>query len=103
MSERRNVVIIGAGVIGMTTAHVLSTRFPGRFNITLVARDMPEDLTSQGFSSPWAVRARKCSRHAADTMDNRVQTGPHSDMMRSPTRGNCLHCKYVLFGDKCII
>ena len=55
MSDKRNIVVIGAGVVGLTIAHVISTRFPGKFNITIVARDMPEDLTSQGFASPWAV------------------------------------------------
>lgn len=51
-----NVIILGAGVIGLTVAHVL-TEGEGRnlFNVTIVARDMPEDLSSQGFASPWAV------------------------------------------------
>ncbi|KAH8099776.1 nucleotide-binding domain-containing protein [Cristinia sonorae] len=53
-SEPRSVVIIGAGVIGLTIAHVLSTRFQGGVKITIVARDMPDDLTSQAFASPWA-------------------------------------------------
>jgi glycine/D-amino acid oxidase-like deaminating enzyme len=48
-----NVVILGAGVIGLTIAHVLTES--GHFNVTIVARDMPEDLSSQAFSSPWAV------------------------------------------------
>jgi D-amino-acid oxidase len=51
-----DVVILGAGVIGLTIAHVL-TEGDGSslFNVTIVARDMPEDLSSQGFASPWAV------------------------------------------------
>jgi 2-polyprenyl-6-methoxyphenol hydroxylase-like FAD-dependent oxidoreductase len=54
-----NVIILGAGVIGLTVAHVL-TEGDGSilFNITIVARDMPEDLNSQGFASPWAVSCR---------------------------------------------
>jgi D-amino-acid oxidase len=52
-----NVVILGAGVIGLTVAHVLTEGDGSRlFNVTIVARDMPEDLNSQAFSSPWAVR-----------------------------------------------
>ncbi|KAI0285372.1 FAD dependent oxidoreductase [Russula aff. rugulosa BPL654] len=50
-----NVVILGAGVIGLTVAHVLTEgKGSSLFNVTIVARDMPEDLTSQGFASPWA-------------------------------------------------
>ena len=51
-----DVVILGAGVIGLTVAHVLTGgEGSSLFNVTIVARDMPEDLTSQAFSSPWAV------------------------------------------------
>ncbi|TBU49268.1 FAD dependent oxidoreductase [Dichomitus squalens] len=46
------VVVLGAGVIGLTVAHVLSEN--ARYKIKVVARDMPEDLDSQAFSSPWA-------------------------------------------------
>ncbi|THH31936.1 hypothetical protein EUX98_g2244 [Antrodiella citrinella] len=52
--KRRHVVIVGAGVIGLTIAHVLSTRYPDALKITIVARDMPDDFTSQAFASPWA-------------------------------------------------
>ena len=55
-NEALHVVILGAGVIGLTTAHVLSTRHPG-YKITVVARDLPDDLSSQAWSSPWAVSA----------------------------------------------
>jgi len=51
-----NVVILGAGVIGLTVAHVLTEGEGSKlFNVTIVARDMPEDLSSQAFASPWAV------------------------------------------------
>ncbi|KAI0785359.1 FAD dependent oxidoreductase [Irpex lacteus] len=50
-----HVVILGAGVIGLTTAHVLSTRYPS-YKITVVARDLPDEagLLSQTWASPWA-------------------------------------------------
>jgi D-amino-acid oxidase len=52
-----NVIILGAGVIGLTVAHVLTEgEGSNLFNVTIVARDMPEDLNSQAFASPWAVR-----------------------------------------------
>lgn len=50
-----NVVVIGSGVIGLTIAHVLSTE--PSLHITVVARDLPGDLESQAWSSPWAVGA----------------------------------------------
>ncbi|KAI0001561.1 FAD dependent oxidoreductase [Russula vinacea] len=54
-ASQTHVVILGAGVIGLTAAHVLTeSDGSNRFNVTVVARDMPEDLTSQAFASPWA-------------------------------------------------
>ena len=51
-----NVTILGSGVIGLTVAHVLTEGDGSNlFKVTIVARDMPEDLSSQAFSSPWAV------------------------------------------------
>lgn len=50
---QRSIVVLGGGVIGLTVAHVLSDDPANK--ITIVARDMPENLESQGFSSPWAV------------------------------------------------
>lgn len=51
------IVILGAGVIGLTVAHVLLTTLgPNAYKIKIVARDLPEDLSSQAFASPWAVR-----------------------------------------------
>ncbi|KAF7972606.1 hypothetical protein HWV62_17422 [Athelia sp. TMB] len=54
MSSQK-VVIMGAGVIGLTTAYILASE-PGlqKYDITIVARDMPEDMDSQAWASPWA-------------------------------------------------
>ncbi|KAL5518788.1 hypothetical protein ACEPAH_471 [Sanghuangporus vaninii] len=49
----RSIIVLGAGVIGLTIAHVLSDD-PGK-KVTIVARELPGDhLFSQGWSSPWA-------------------------------------------------
>ncbi|KZT08689.1 nucleotide-binding domain-containing protein [Laetiporus sulphureus 93-53] len=48
------VVILGAGVIGLSVAYTLSSNSGDAYKIKIVARDMPEDLDSQAFSSPWA-------------------------------------------------
>ncbi|OSX67120.1 hypothetical protein POSPLADRAFT_1175870 [Postia placenta MAD-698-R-SB12] len=50
----KEVVILGAGVIGLTVAYVLSSSTRSKYNIKVVARDMPDDLDSQAFASPWA-------------------------------------------------
>ncbi|CCM04475.1 uncharacterized protein FIBRA_06655 [Fibroporia radiculosa] len=54
VSAPTQVVILGGGVIGLTIAHVLSASTQGEYSITIVARDMPSDLESQSFASPWA-------------------------------------------------
>ncbi|KAH9932019.1 nucleotide-binding domain-containing protein [Epithele typhae] len=51
-SQTIRVVVLGGGVIGLTVAHVLAQH--ARYAITVVARDMPDDLDSQAFASPWA-------------------------------------------------
>jgi D-amino-acid oxidase len=52
--DPRTVVVIGAGVIGLTISHILSSDPSNAYKIIIIARDMPEDLDSQGWSSPWA-------------------------------------------------
>jgi hypothetical protein len=54
-ASQTHVVILGAGVIGLTVAYLLTDGKANRFNVTVIARDMPEDLNSQAFASPWAV------------------------------------------------
>lgn len=53
-SPPQTVVILGAGVIGLTVAHVLSSQVPNTYNIIIVARDLPGDFDSQAWASPWA-------------------------------------------------
>jgi D-amino-acid oxidase len=55
-ASQTHVVILGAGVIGLTVGYVLTDNGgSNHFQVTIIARDMPEDLSSQGFASPWAV------------------------------------------------
>ncbi|KAF2672185.1 D-amino acid oxidase [Microthyrium microscopicum] len=46
-----NVTVLGAGVIGLTTAMLLSR--DKRFNITIIAKHMPGDYDIE-YASPWA-------------------------------------------------
>ncbi|KII94267.1 hypothetical protein PLICRDRAFT_36518 [Plicaturopsis crispa FD-325 SS-3] len=57
MSESpRKIVIVGAGVIGLTIAHLLTaeTSKTSGWEVSIVARDMPGDVDSTGWASPWA-------------------------------------------------
>ena len=48
--SQTHVVILEAGVIGLTIAHVLTDN--ASFKVTIIAQDLPKDITSQGFASP---------------------------------------------------
>ncbi|KZT72867.1 FAD dependent oxidoreductase [Daedalea quercina L-15889] len=88
------VVILGAGVIGLTIARTLLSSSPNAYKIKIVARDMPEDLDSQGFASPWAganwspirsfiERTRKWER---ETFEKMWELIPQGLAMVLPTR-----------------
>jgi len=51
MSTQRNIVIVGAGVIGLSTAYVLSKNKD--LSITLISKHMPGDYDIE-YASPWA-------------------------------------------------
>ncbi|KAK3291198.1 FAD dependent oxidoreductase [Chaetomium fimeti] len=49
-----NITILGAGIIGLSTAAILTDANPSKHEITVVARDLPGDAPSQRWASPWA-------------------------------------------------
>lgn len=51
MTPRPHVVVLGAGVLGLTNAFELRER---GYKVTVLARDLPTDSFSQTFASPWA-------------------------------------------------
>ncbi|KZV65121.1 FAD dependent oxidoreductase [Peniophora sp. CONT] len=54
-TPKTKVVILGSGVTGLTIAHVLTDGANAdQFDVSIVARDLPEDFHSQGYASPWA-------------------------------------------------
>ncbi|KAH7910447.1 hypothetical protein BJ138DRAFT_1008789 [Hygrophoropsis aurantiaca] len=53
-TPQRSLVILGAGVVGLTIAYLISEDTQLPFKITIVARDMPEDMDSQAWASPYA-------------------------------------------------
>jgi len=54
-TPQKHLVVLGAGVIGLTVAYLAATDPDVAFRITVVARDMPEDMDSQAWASPFAV------------------------------------------------
>lgn len=46
-----SVLVLGCGVVGLSCAHELAS---AGYKVKIVARDLPEDLYSAAFSSPWA-------------------------------------------------
>lgn len=52
MSSKPHIVVVGAGVIGLTNAFELRER---GYTVTVLARDLPQDGFSRTFASPWAV------------------------------------------------
>jgi len=50
------LVVLGAGVIGLTIAYIAACDTDVTFDITIIARDMPGDWHSQAWASPYAVR-----------------------------------------------
>ncbi|TKY88332.1 hypothetical protein EX895_002684 [Sporisorium graminicola] len=51
MTRQSHVVVVGAGVLGLTDAFELRER---GYKVTILARDLPQDSFSQAFASPWA-------------------------------------------------
>ncbi|KAG0697457.1 hypothetical protein DFH29DRAFT_1082347 [Suillus ampliporus] len=65
------LVILGAGVIGLTIAYIAACDSDVAFDITIVARDMPGDWDSQAWASPFA--GASWSPHPLGATDERVR------------------------------
>ncbi|KAG6335470.1 hypothetical protein ID866_3620 [Astraeus odoratus] len=53
-SPPKHLVVLGAGVIGLSIAYLAATDPDVAFSVTIVARDMPEDMDSPAWASPYA-------------------------------------------------
>jgi len=51
----QSLVVLGAGVLGLTIAYLAALADDVSFNIKVIARDLPEDTDSQAWASPYAV------------------------------------------------
>ncbi|KAG1765085.1 hypothetical protein EDD22DRAFT_978825 [Suillus occidentalis] len=50
----QSLVVLGAGVLGLTIAYLAALADDVSFNIRVIARDLPEDMDSQAWTSPYA-------------------------------------------------
>lgn len=59
-SQKYDVLVLGAGVIGLSSALDL---VEAGYRVAVAAKDLPEDSFSTGFASPWAVRTSVFAGH----------------------------------------
>jgi glycine/D-amino acid oxidase-like deaminating enzyme len=52
---KQSLVVLGAGVVGLTIAYLAASAEDVPFKILVIARDLPEDMDSQAWASPYAV------------------------------------------------
>ncbi|KAG1904771.1 uncharacterized protein F5891DRAFT_1257979 [Suillus fuscotomentosus] len=50
----QSLVVLGAGVLGLTIAYLAALADDVSFNIRVIARELPEDMDSQAWASPYA-------------------------------------------------
>lgn len=62
LNRQYDVVVLGAGVIGLSIALELQAE---GWRVAIAARDLPNDVTSTGFASPWAVCLPRSQRKPA--------------------------------------
>jgi glycine/D-amino acid oxidase-like deaminating enzyme len=94
-TSQTDVVILGAGVIGLTVAHILTDgEGSNHFNVTVIARDMPEDLNSQAFASPWAVSRIMLSPGDSNLSVIRAPTGRQCKLTIALIAGKNTPCRF---------
>ncbi|RAO68313.1 uncharacterized protein BHQ10_004325 [Talaromyces amestolkiae] len=55
MPSELNIIVLGAGVAGLTTAHSILAKFPSiKVNLTIVAKHLPGDINQTEYCSPQA-------------------------------------------------
>jgi D-amino-acid oxidase len=52
--SKRSVIVLGAGVAGLTTASTLLARYPSTLDITIIAKHLPGDTCPAEYCSPQA-------------------------------------------------
>lgn len=54
MKTEQSLVVLGAGVLGLTIAYLAALADDVSFNIKVIARELSEDMDSQAWASPYA-------------------------------------------------
>ena len=94
-NSKTDLIILGAGVIGLTVAYLAATDPDATFTITVIARDMPEDMDSQAWASPFAV-CHPRSHRSRLLINLRAQIGLLSQQLLAidaSITGSWLHCE----------
>jgi glycine/D-amino acid oxidase-like deaminating enzyme len=68
----QSLVVLGAGVLGLTIAYLAALADDVSFNIRVIARELPEDTDSQAWASPYAV---SCVYDVINLINSRAQPG----------------------------
>lgn len=95
-NSRVPLVILGAGVIGLTIAYIAACDSDVAFDITILARDMPGDWHSQAWASPFAGASwspsplggtdERVRRWEQITFDKLWEMAPSGLVKRSPSK-----------------
>ncbi|KAJ1899494.1 hypothetical protein LPJ66_002077 [Kickxella alabastrina] len=82
--HKQQVVVIGSGVIGLTTANKIQST--GKFNVTIVAEHTPGpllsgDMQSTDWASPWAGAHWRAWSSNEDTALQQIEIQTYNEMM----------------------
>lgn len=75
MEDSVEIVIVGAGILGLSTAFALSENLLSPHKITIVAKHLPDDfIYDSDYTSPWAGAHFRPApiRNTADRLDQRL-------------------------------
>ncbi|KAH9835408.1 D-amino-acid oxidase [Rhodofomes roseus] len=88
--EERSVVVLGAGVTGLTTA--LAIQEKGGYEVSVIAETLPSDPKRPEYTSPWAG-AHQALHTGQDERDRRLEQDTFSIMWELAGQGSpAEHC-----------
>lgn len=84
-SPKKEIIVLGAGVIGLTTA--LKIQLQGVYNVTIIAETLPSDPQSIRYTSSWAG-AHHVFNHTDDALQHELEEMTFEVMWALSTSGN---------------
>lgn len=88
-AESKKIVILGCGVIGLTTAVHLAKKYP-QYSIAIIARDMPGDYHID-YASPWAGADYLPSAFESRDRILELKTWPYLERLARDEPGAAIH------------